>query len=102
MAHPRLLCKLTSVKASWLGSLYVRLNLATHPKISDGRGDEDGTERTEDDTEGHGKCKALDAAAADEEDAEQHDQRRQRRVDGTCEGLVDGVVKHLLDVLLGM
>ena len=56
------------------------LDLATHHAVGDGRSDEDGRERSEDDTERHGEGEALDAAAADEQDAEQHNQRRERGV----------------------
>ena len=51
------------------------LDLTTHHTVSDRRSNEDGRQRTEDNTEGHGEVKALDAATTDEQDAEQHDQR---------------------------
>ena len=81
-----------------LGGLLL-LDLATHHAVGDRRSNEDRRQRTEDNTQRHSEGKALDAATTDEQDAEQHDQRRERGVDGTSQRLVDGVVEHLLDVL---
>ena len=51
---------------------------ASLPKDNEGdrRCDEDGAQRSEDDTQRHGECERLDALASKEEDAEQHDERR--------------------------
>ena len=67
-------CVSTANKKILLCGLF--LNLATHDAVSDRRSDEDGGERTEDHTEGHSEGETLDAATTDEQDTEQHDQRR--------------------------
>ena len=66
----------------------------------DGSRDKDGRERSKDNTKTHRKGKTLDALATKEEDAEQHDERRERGVDGAGKGLVDAVVEQTAEVLL--
>ena len=50
--------------------------LALEHPVGHRRSDEDGAERTEDHTEDHGEGEAADALTTQEEDAEQHDERR--------------------------
>ena len=63
-------------------------------QVGDGRGNEDGGYGAEDNTKRHGEGKSLDALATQEEDAEQHDERGERGVDGTGQRLVDTVVEE--------
>ena len=51
------------------------LQLLAHHAQRNGRSEEDGAECTEDDTQNHGEGERADAVAAEEEDAEQHEQR---------------------------
>ena len=75
--------------------------LAQHD-VSDWRSEEDGTQRTNYHTNNHGERERTDGVATKDEDSEQHDQRGNRRVNGTREGLVDRVVEQLLLVTLRM
>ena len=50
--------------------------LALEHHVGHRRSDEDGAERTEDHTEDHGEGEAADTLTTQEEDAEQHDERR--------------------------
>ena len=49
------------------------LDLTTHHEIGDGRSNEDGRQRTEDNTQDHGEGEAADAGTTEDEDAEEHD-----------------------------
>ena len=75
-------------------------NLTTQHDVCDGRSHEDRRQGTYHYTEAHGEGEAADALSTEEEYAEQHDQCRERGVDGTCQRLVDRVVEQLLEVLL--
>ena len=74
----------------------------TQGEEGDGGSDEDRRERTEDDAKAHGEGETLDAFATQEQDTEQHEQRWERRVDGTSQRLVDTIVEQAAEILLGM
>ena len=50
------------------------LDLATENQVGYRRSNEDGRQRTEDDTQNHCPCEAADAVTTEDEDREQHDE----------------------------
>lgn len=61
---------------------------------------EDGTVRTNDDTDHQGKNESFDVVATQQEDGQQHDKGREGGVDGTAESAIQSIVHDRLIVPL--
>ena len=70
--------------------------------VGDGGSQEDGRERTEEDTEQHRKREGANGFTTEEEDAEEHQEGGERSHDGTRQRVVDGVIEHTLRIAVGI
>ena len=81
-------------------SFFSFFDAGTHHKVCRRSCDEERRTCTDDNTQHHGEGESTDAITTEHEDHQQHDERRYRGVDGTCESAVQCIVEDALTVTL--